>query len=166
MGGRYTGSRRVVSLHDSQSYYVTGRSLSIPPVTPDHGGAQVVTVNDFIERAKWARKQRESELRVNQWTFGEIGAEMGQLLGTEALQGGTVGRWFRDAIPDSLSRIVALARVLHVDPGWLTFGEECGVPAPPGFTPRAAAETPAQTARRQLPTARRAMERKPHRKSG
>lgn len=154
MGGRYTGSRRVVPLHDSQSLCITGRSLSIPPVTPAHGGAQVVTVNDFTERARWARKQRESELRVNQWTFGEIGTEMGQLLGTEALQAGTVGRWFRDAIPDTLSRIAALAAVLRVDPGWLAFGDLCQGKVPQGFTPPAV--TSAETARRQLPVAQRA----------
>lgn len=42
----------------------------------------------------------------------------------------TIGRYFEGRIPERLRIIWALARVMHVHPGWLAFGDEGGAPAP------------------------------------
>lgn len=43
----------------------------------------------------------------------------------------TVGRYFEGRVPrDSLKVIEALAHALHVDPGWLAFGEKSRAPIP------------------------------------
>lgn len=87
----------------------------------------------FGIRAQQARairdlmRARSGEPRASVTALAEeVGAEL-----KESVSSGDVGRWLGgQAVPSSLARITAFARVLDVDPGWLSFGDASRAPAP------------------------------------
>jgi transcriptional regulator with XRE-family HTH domain len=42
----------------------------------------------------------------------------------------TVSRYFNGRIPREREVLLGLAKVMHVDPGWLAFGEDSAAPSP------------------------------------
>ena len=65
-------------------------------------------------------------------TKREIARRAGEYLGLKlAIPERTVGRYFDGRVPKHPLRIIeALAKAMHVDPGWLAFGEKSKAPAP------------------------------------
>lgn len=89
-------------------------------------------------------KEAEKRLFVHRlkqaiWRYGkpprkalsqaELGKLVGELLGRSFSQA-TVGGWLKGSLPADLGAMVALARALEVDPGWLYFGEHSDASAP------------------------------------
>lgn len=72
-------------------------------------------------------------------TQTELGELVGEAMGEEAISQQSVARWFAGTLPEH-PRMVALARVLGVDPGWLSYGsgeDDAGnQPAMPNVPPR------------------------------
>jgi transcriptional regulator with XRE-family HTH domain len=111
------------SLHNGRQPSITDSSLSIPSLALDHRMAQ-----------ETAEKGLRTRLKDAQQGFGLFVAgrevqqkEVAEMAGMEE---GTVNRYFRGETIPPLDTIVALARVLQVDPGWIAFGEDSQAPKP------------------------------------
>lgn len=64
-------------------------------------------------------------------TRREVARRAAEYLGLEEpIPERTVGRYFKGRVPEVLRVIVALARAMHVDPGWLAFGPDSRAPTP------------------------------------
>lgn len=77
-------------------------------------------------------------------TWSDVASRVSLVLG-RPVSTSQVTRW-RDGREPEVEAMAALAKVLHVDPGWLAFGESSTAEAPEWFErddkPTGAAETP------------------------
>jgi len=126
-----------------------------------------VTADESFKDRVW---EGFNERRKKDRKFGQdqLGAEVGELLGGDPIQQGTVSRWFRGSIPD-LETIIALAHALDCHPGWLAFGERGGAEPPRWVTPPVSGDGGVDSrAKGNLPLARAARKQPPrdHRRSG
>jgi hypothetical protein len=98
-------------------------------------------IEGFATRLRRAFRAFEDHLGRDV-TQSELGELVGQALGEEPITQQSVGRWFNGTLPEHV-RMVALADVLGVDPGWLSYGtgEGGGPIAMPG-SPRTTAPIP------------------------
>lgn len=77
-------------------------------------------------RAWWSYQAAVGGERSQEWLAEAVSNELGL---KEPLTQSAVSRWMRgEGI--SLKKLVALAKVLGVDPGWLAFGEDSKAPPP------------------------------------
>jgi transcriptional regulator with XRE-family HTH domain len=85
------------------------------------------------ERIFWAHRRAEGDSGEN-ITFEDLAK-----LSTKAGHRMTLGQaseYEKGDVPPKLHIVLALAKALGVDAGWLAFGEESGAPAPPGWVGR------------------------------
>jgi transcriptional regulator with XRE-family HTH domain len=90
-----------------------------------------MSIEGFAGRLR--RAFRAYEDRVGRdITQTELGELVGAALGEDPITQQSVARWFAGTLPEH-PRMVALAKVLGVDPGWLSYGsgEEEGRQAAP-----------------------------------
>jgi len=77
----------------------------------------------------WMRFQTMSGgARSQDWLAEAVSKELG-LAPSDYFTQGSVSRWLKGTEP-SLETIVALAKILDVDPGWLSFGSASQAPPP------------------------------------
>lgn len=84
------------------------------------GAVSTMGMEGFANRLRRAFRAFEDRLGrdVTQTELGEL---VGQAMGKDAITQQSVGRWFAGTLPDH-PHVVALATVLGVDPGWLSYG--------------------------------------------
>jgi transcriptional regulator with XRE-family HTH domain len=81
---------------------------------------------DRLFRAWYLFQAREGGERSQEWLAEAVSAHLGL---EDTLTQSAVSRWLNGAVPP-LGTIVALAKVLGVDPGWLAFGKDSAAPPP------------------------------------
>lgn len=107
----------------------TAVPVKTPTVSPEPCVSEDPLSEPFAERMRLA--QVEAGV-VNRGLVrrGEIAIRVAQILGLpKPLPARTVGRYFDGRVPHC--RVIgALAQAMHVDPGWLAFGDASKAPAP------------------------------------
>jgi transcriptional regulator with XRE-family HTH domain len=90
------------------------RMASVPRIPPLMG------IEGFASRLRRAFRALEDRLGRD-LTQTELGEMVGKQLREDAISQPSVARWFAGTLPEHY-RMVALAQVLGVDPGWLGYG--------------------------------------------
>jgi transcriptional regulator with XRE-family HTH domain len=86
------------------------------------------TFRDRLFRAWQLLQVRQQGILSQAWLGAEVGRELGA---AEPVTQSTISKWMSGAsAPQDTDTMVALAKVLEVDPGWLTFGAASKAPAP------------------------------------
>lgn len=95
-------------------------------------GAEMTETKGFKKRffeAMLEYARIEGEMLTHVGLAKKVAKELGGKRRGKPHSASSVSRWKEGVIPD-VATVAAIARVLHVDPGWLAFGEESASPAP------------------------------------
>jgi transcriptional regulator with XRE-family HTH domain len=87
-----------------------------------------VTGSDFRGRMEKALLQLSNVLGRNA-KYRDVVRLLSEYLG-KPVSDKTVSRYFNGRIPREREVLLGLAKVMHVDPGWLAFGEDSAAPSP------------------------------------
>lgn len=82
---------------------------------------------DRLFRAFLLRQLRAGGELTQEWLAASVSRELRL---KEPLTQSAVSRWFKGAVPRDLATIIAIAKLLGVDPGWLAFGSASQAPPP------------------------------------